>query len=189
MFEHIRHTAPDLYLSLLLTPAAARPQLAALYALEAELLAIPSRVTQPTLGVLRVTWWRDALLAGDTTHPLLAELAAQWQGQGAGEGAGQGPVLADFADSFSVMFEDLSADALQKIITARAMLWATLVASALQVPVPQAYAAAQAHYDLPVQGSATVRPLLLLIRLGQRRKAGKTGWLGAVWTAIKTGLQ
>ena len=179
--EDIRQHTPDLYLSLLLSPTAARPQLASLYALEAELLKIPSRVTQPTIGLVRVVWWRDMLAKGDTAQPLLAELARQCPGQGA--------LLADFADSFSVLFDDLPADAAHKIITARAMLWATLVAGALQVPVPQAYAAAQAHYDLDVHGQADARPLKLLVRLAQRRNTGKNGWLGAVWTAIKTGLQ
>ncbi|WP_297801362.1 squalene/phytoene synthase family protein [uncultured Brevundimonas sp.] len=38
-----------------------RADLIALYALEAELLAIPTRVTQPMLAEMRYTWWSEQL--------------------------------------------------------------------------------------------------------------------------------
>lgn len=180
MLDAIRAATPDLYLSLLLSPASARAPLTALYALEAELLNIPSRVTQPTIGLVRVVWWRDRLAAQDTAQPLLAQIAKQWPDDAA--------VLAGFADSFSVLFDELPTDAASKIIEARAMLWATLVARVLQVPVPDAYAAAAAHYGLPVRGRAHAAPLKLLMRLAARRAAGQNGWLGDVWTAVRTSV-
>lgn len=180
MLDTIRAATPDLYLSLLLSPASARAQLTALYALESELLTIPSRVTQPTIGLVRVVWWRDMLAARDAAQPLLAEIARQWPDDAA--------VLADFADSFSVLFDGLPPDAAAKIIEARAMLWATLVARVLKAPVPDAYAAAAAHYGLPVKGRAKATPLKLLVRLGARHAAGRNSWLGDVWTAVRTSV-
>lgn len=43
------------------TDARRRADLIALYALEAELLAIPTRVTQPMLAEMRYVWWRDQM--------------------------------------------------------------------------------------------------------------------------------
>lgn len=39
----------------------ARADLIALYAFEAELMAIPTRVTQPLLAEMRYAWWRDQM--------------------------------------------------------------------------------------------------------------------------------
>lgn len=60
---------------------AARADLIALYAFEAELMAIPSRVTQPTLAEMRYAWWAehlDGVFAGTHRkgHPVLEALAA-----------------------------------------------------------------------------------------------------------------
>ena len=57
--------------------------LIALYAFAAEVRRIPSSVSEPPLGEIRLQWWRDAL--GEITradepraHPLVAEIAANW---------------------------------------------------------------------------------------------------------------
>lgn len=57
----------------------ARADLITLYALEAELLAIPTRVTQPLLAEMRYVWWReqmDGVFAGTARrgHPVLEAL-------------------------------------------------------------------------------------------------------------------
>lgn len=57
----------------------ARADLITLYAFEAELLAIPSRVTQPLLAEMRYRWWADQMegvFAGEPRrgHPLLEAL-------------------------------------------------------------------------------------------------------------------
>jgi len=59
--------------------AAARADLLALYAFEAELVAIPTRVTQPLLAEMRYVWWRDQMdgvFLGDARkgHPVLEAL-------------------------------------------------------------------------------------------------------------------
>jgi len=57
----------------------ARADLIALYAFEVELLAIPTRVTQPLLAEMRYVWWReqmDGVFAGTARkgHPVLEAL-------------------------------------------------------------------------------------------------------------------
>ncbi|RZL29128.1 MAG: squalene/phytoene synthase, partial [Rubrivivax sp.] len=57
-----------------------RADLMVLYALEAELLSIPTRVTQPLLAEMRYAWWREQLegvFSGDPRrgHPILEALA------------------------------------------------------------------------------------------------------------------
>lgn len=61
------------------TDATARSDLLAHYAFEAELLAIPTRVTQPLLAEMRYVWWRDQLdgvFSGEARrgHPVLEAL-------------------------------------------------------------------------------------------------------------------
>lgn len=59
--------------------AQARADLIALYAFEAELMAIPTRVTQPLLAEMRYVWWReqmDGVFVGTARkgHPVLEAL-------------------------------------------------------------------------------------------------------------------
>ncbi len=61
--------------------AEARADLIALYAFEAELMAIPSRVTQPLLAEMRYRWWADQMegvFSGEPRrgHPVLEALEA-----------------------------------------------------------------------------------------------------------------
>lgn len=60
--------------------AQARADLIALYAFEAELNAIPTRVSQPLLAEMRYAWWReqmDGVFAGEPRkgHPVLEAMA------------------------------------------------------------------------------------------------------------------
>ena len=59
--------------------AGLRADLISLYAFEAELMAIPTRVTQPLLAEMRYVWWReqmDGVFAGTARkgHPVLEAL-------------------------------------------------------------------------------------------------------------------
>jgi phytoene synthase len=59
-----RSGEPDRYLAALLAPPAARADLLALAAFASELARVPSLVTrEPTMGEIRLQWWRDALAA------------------------------------------------------------------------------------------------------------------------------
>ncbi len=76
----VRAVDPDRWLSSrFVTDPRARADLIALYAFEAELMAIPTRVTQPLLAEMRYVWWREQLdgaFAGVARkgHPVLEAL-------------------------------------------------------------------------------------------------------------------
>jgi phytoene synthase len=75
--KQVRDADLDRWLSSrLVADPRARADLIALYAFEAELLAIPTRVTQPLLAEMRYTWWAeqmDGVFAGVARkgHPVL----------------------------------------------------------------------------------------------------------------------
>jgi phytoene synthase len=76
----VRAADPDRWLSSrFVGDVEARADLIALYALDAELLTIPTRVTQPMLAEMRYVWWRDQMdgvFAGVPRkgHPVLEAL-------------------------------------------------------------------------------------------------------------------
>jgi phytoene synthase len=78
----VRAADPDRWLSSrFVGDLEARADLIALYAFEAELLTIPTRVTQPLLAEMRYVWWRDQMegvFSGDPRkgHPVLEALTA-----------------------------------------------------------------------------------------------------------------
>jgi phytoene synthase len=78
--EQVRAADSDRWLSSrFVGDAQARADLIALYAFEAELLAIPTRVTQPLLAEMRYVWWReqlDGVFSGTARkgHPVLEAL-------------------------------------------------------------------------------------------------------------------
>jgi len=76
----VRQVDPDRWLSSrFVADARARADLIALYAFDAELLTIPTRVTQPLLAEMRYVWWReqmDGVFTGVARkgHPVLEAL-------------------------------------------------------------------------------------------------------------------
>ncbi|WP_426028576.1 squalene/phytoene synthase family protein [Brevundimonas sp. TWP2-3-4b2] len=76
----VRAADPDRWLSSrFVAEAGLRADLITLYAFEAELMAIPTRVTQPLLAEMRYVWWReqmDGVFAGTARkgHPVLEAL-------------------------------------------------------------------------------------------------------------------
>lgn len=70
MSSEVREAAmraePDRYLAATLAPRDQRPALAAIAAFAAELARIPATVSEPTLGDIRLQWWRDTLTAART---------------------------------------------------------------------------------------------------------------------------
>jgi phytoene/squalene synthetase len=75
----IRKADFDRYLAALFAPALVRPRLFALYAFNYEVAKTAETVSQPTLGLIRLQWWRDAiaeLYAGRTrNHPTVRALS------------------------------------------------------------------------------------------------------------------
>ena len=76
----VRERDADRYIATLWAPAAARPGLFALHALDLELLGVVRTTTEPMLGRIRLAWWRERLVglgAGEVpAQPVLAALAA-----------------------------------------------------------------------------------------------------------------
>lgn len=78
--EQVRQADPDRWLSSrFVTDESARADLIAFYAFEAELMVIPTRVTQPLLAEMRYAWWSeqlDGVFAGVARqgHPVLEAL-------------------------------------------------------------------------------------------------------------------
>ena len=76
----VRIADPDRWLSSrFVGDVTARADLITLYAFEAELMSIPTRVTQPLLAEMRYVWWReqmDGVFAGTARkgHPVLEAL-------------------------------------------------------------------------------------------------------------------
>ncbi len=78
----VREQAPDRWLSSrFVSDEAARADLVALYALDHELTRIPHVVTDPLMGEIRMTWWREGLEEiaegrAVRAHPVLQAIAA-----------------------------------------------------------------------------------------------------------------
>ena len=70
---------PDVRLAIGYVPARRSDAMAALFALDERLGGIVARAREPTIGLMRLVWWRDALAALDgappPAEPLLAALA------------------------------------------------------------------------------------------------------------------
>ena len=159
----------DAYMAVLAAPKPAQDFLLALFSLRAELNSIPAKVTQPTIGLVRIVWWRDRLEAGETkAHPILEALASF---------PNQSGRLAAYAETFGEVFDETD----QK--QARAELLASLCHDFLsQAPLPCLYRVALAIDD-PAQaaGLKTVKmtrsqrraaaPLLFLALAGTRKTA------------------
>jgi phytoene synthase len=78
--DQVRAADPDRWLSSrFVGDPRARADLIALYAFEAELMTVPTKVTQPLLAEMRYAWWReqmDGVFAGVARkgHPVLEAL-------------------------------------------------------------------------------------------------------------------
>lgn len=79
--ELVREQDHDRYLTALYAPESVRPGLFALYAFNVELARIREQVSQPMLGDIRLTWWREgvetAYAGTPRSHPVLEALAAR----------------------------------------------------------------------------------------------------------------
>lgn len=111
---------PERALALSYARTPARAGLAALLALDARLGAIVRRTGDPTIGLMRLTWWAEALAALDAgpppAEPVLRALAATVGRTGVAGGA-----LATMIDGWEVLLdpEPLDAAALAEFGAAR----------------------------------------------------------------------
>jgi phytoene/squalene synthetase len=65
----VRAGDPDRFLAALLAPPGPRERLFALYAFNLELARIPSVVSEPMLGAIRLQWWREVVEAAFAGAP------------------------------------------------------------------------------------------------------------------------
>ncbi len=87
------------YLALWLVPQADRAFALALFNLEAELRTIPAKVTEPTLGLMRIIWWRDTVAEGAIReHPLLLALRPHLNE------AERTKLVSEWVESFDLLF-------------------------------------------------------------------------------------
>lgn len=74
--EALRQTSPLYYAATLFAPQDKRDALVTLYSFDFEIKRIPSLVSEPMLGQIRLQWWRDALNGERTGEAKLNPLAA-----------------------------------------------------------------------------------------------------------------
>ena len=58
----VRESDRPRYYATLFAPAAARPDLFALYGFAVEIARVPDQVSDPTVGEIRLRWWQDSLV-------------------------------------------------------------------------------------------------------------------------------
>jgi phytoene synthase len=145
----VRERDLDRYLAALYAPAAVRPALLALHALDLELAEVVRTTTEPMLGQIRLAWWREQLQALDAgarpAQPVLAALADHLLPAGV-----SGASLEPLEDAWlALLADDLAAYA-----EARAVLFAAAARLLAGAPVPgiEALGAGWALVDLARSG-------------------------------------
>jgi phytoene synthase len=116
----VRTADPDRYFSTLFAPAALRPCLFALYALNAELARVAQTVREPMLGAIRLEWWREtvegAAKGNPRNHDVAKGLAALFAQTSLAQADLEALIAARDFDSSADRFEDFAS--LEKYIDA-----------------------------------------------------------------------
>lgn len=124
-------------------PAATRPALAALFALDRRLGELVAGTREPMVAQMRLTWWYEALLALDRSpapaEPVLAAVSAEVLPRGV-----TGAELATMIDGWEVLLEErLDAAALDRFAQERGARLFTAAARLLGQAMPAVAAAAE----------------------------------------------
>lgn len=172
----VRDADRDRWLATLYAPAALRPALLAVHALDLELAKVAATTTDVMLGEIRLAWWRerlDALDRGEVpAQPVLRALAAEVVPRGI-----SGAMLAGFEDGWLALADGDVAG----FVTARGAAVGGVVAKllgadeAVGVSLGRRWAAGEAArlghvVDAPPvdRAPAVLRPLAGLATLGAR---------------------
>ena len=114
---------PERGLILAYAPAAGRPALAALFALDDALAALLRSTTEPAIGMIRLAWWRERLAALDVmpppAEPVLRAIAAAVLPHGI-RGADLGPIVDGWE---ALLDEPFDADAIARYAEGRGKLF------------------------------------------------------------------
>ncbi|MEN3747897.1 squalene/phytoene synthase family protein [Sphingomonas sp. HF-S3] len=180
---------PERDLVLTYAPAAGRPALAALLALDDALAQLLQTTREPALGQIRLAWWRERLADLDVkpppAEPVLRGIADHVVSQGV-----SGASLAPIVDGWEVLLEEaLDADALRRFGEGRGHLFVAAGSSSMGAgtdPLAEAgqgWALADLARHLGTVGDAEIardlaRPLLQAATT--RRWSGRGRALGAI---------
>ena len=204
----VRRVDPDRWLSSrFVADAAARADLITLYALDHELARIPSIVTNPLMGEIRMTWWREgleeiaegrpprthavlqAVAAGALPPTALAALAEARLGDLDGEKAGAAALA--HADATEGLLMALAARRLSPQATADQVKSAARAAALAKTDGPAALAALKAAggelVALPVAAFPAVAHATLAGRYGRNKHPGDLEKRARILLAVLTG--
>lgn len=76
LLVHVRRADPDRYFCSLFAPDEKREALWLLYAFNHELARAREVASEPTLALIRLTWWRDVVEGAEKPHQIATPLAA-----------------------------------------------------------------------------------------------------------------
>jgi phytoene synthase len=76
LLVHVRRTDPDRFFTTLFAPAAKREGLWLLYAFNHELARAREVASEPTLALIRLTWWREVVEGAKRAHEIATPLSA-----------------------------------------------------------------------------------------------------------------
>jgi len=167
---------PERALAVAYAPATVRPALTCLFALDERLAGIVAATTEPTIGLIRLAWWREALERLDREDPPaepLLQALAELRPLGV-----SGQALSEIEDGWAALLEgDADDAAMARHATARGATLFVLAGRLLQAdPDPRLAAAGQgwALADLGHRhSSADVRERA---RTKARATFPRTGW-------------
>jgi 15-cis-phytoene synthase len=176
-------------------PAAVRPALAALFALDERLGSVVGTTSEPQIGLIRLAWWREALERLDRAPPPAEPMLAAAAGTLVARGIG-GAALAELEQGWAALLDDpLDAAGVQRFGRLRGATLFTTAARLLRaedprlVPAGEGWALADLahrHSDPRVRGLARdvgrralgsvsgglwpvqARPLAMLVALARR---------------------
>ncbi len=190
----LRVRDPDRWLVTLWCPAAVRPALTALFALDIELARVVETTTEPMIGRIRLAWWRERLEAigelSPPAQPVLRALAAHVAPPLAGT------ALAALEDGALAWLDGNLAEAARLRGQCLFALAATLLRGGDPGTAGEVWAAGEMRRtgaDVAVTASPSrlpraLRPLLALARLGPRAPAERRGAPGRQLAIARTML-
>jgi 15-cis-phytoene synthase len=163
----IELTDPDRAFALGHVPSAHRRTVAALWALDEQLGAIVASSTQPMVGQMRLLWWREALEAGVSGHPVLEAMTSVF------ERGIDAEALGTMIDGWEELLEPLPLSEVQLTAFAaqRGSQLFTLTAQICDVTCPDEAGAGWALADFAFRCSDKVTSSRALTMAGERLSA------------------
>lgn len=177
--EDLRQRDRELWLATLHAPAAVRPALTILFALDSLMAAIPPTVSEPMVGAIRLAWWREALQALDhrpaPDEPHLKAAQTMLLPLGL-----SGEALSGLEERWAARLDgeltEAQSDAAEADGGARLFALAGHVLGGDQAIAGQLGRSWAVGAELPPRTPAALRPLLALALLGrQDAKDGRAG--------------